>query len=241
MKYRFQPRLILTLLFVVLFALFLRLGIWQLDRADEKRQILQHYQAMSQLPPLKTLPSKGISRYELHNRKIELRGQFLGQRQFLHDNQIHQGVVGYHVLTPFRDQASGLVVLVNRGWVAMPQLRRDILPSVALGDAQVTIRGTIYVPPGAAISFDEQGAVGEGWPKVIQTVEPRQMQSLLPYSLADYRIRLAAESEPRDGYVRQWSLIAASPEQSTSYAFQWFAMAAALLVLYIVLNLKRKQ
>lgn len=240
MKRKFRPGLVPTLIFIPLLLVLLRLGIWQLDRAEEKQQVLDHFQHMAQMPALSLLPDKSSQRNSIHNRKLILRGHFLATQSFLHDNQIYQGKVGYHVLTPFVDQASGRVVLVNRGWVAMPYLRRDILPDTAVSADEVTIHGTIYLPFEEAISFDVQGAVGQDWPKVIQTIKPQELSGVLQHELMPYWVLLDENVQGLGDYKREWQLIAAPPEQSISYAMQWFTMAGVLVILYIVLNFKRQ-
>lgn len=240
MKRRFRPGLIPTLVFIPLLLVLLRLGVWQLDRAEEKQQVLDHYQAMAKLAPLKQLPEREAGRLSVHNRKVEIQGHFIANRSFLHDNQVYQGKVGYHVLSPFVDQSTGRIVLVNRGWVAMPYLRRDLLPDTSVSTDIVTIRGTIYLPAEPAISFDEQGAVGAGWPKVIQNINPIELSGALTDELMPYWLLLDESDERFGDYKRQWQLVAAPPEQSISYAIQWFTMAGVLVLLYIVLNMKRQ-
>jgi surfeit locus 1 family protein len=240
MKRRFRPGLIPTLVFIPLLLVLLRLGVWQLDRAEEKQQVLDHYRAMAELSPLKSLPGRDAERLAIHNRKVELRGHFIADRAFLHDNQVYHGKVGYHVLSPFVDMASGRIVLVNRGWVAMPYMRRDLLPDTSVSTDLVTIRGTIYLPAEAAISFDVQGAVGEAWPKVVQNINPTELSGTLTEDLMPYWLLLDGTDDRFGGYKREWHLVAAPPEQSTSYAIQWFTMAGVLILLYIVLNVKRQ-
>ena len=57
MKRRFRPGLVPTLVFFPLLYLLIRLGVWQLHRADEKQHIIDHYEQMAQLPPLSQLPA----------------------------------------------------------------------------------------------------------------------------------------------------------------------------------------
>ena len=87
-----------------------------------------------------TAPPSDADRESLRFREAELRGEYVPGRQFLLDNMVHDGVAGYHVLTPWRADGGGWV-LVNRGWVpAHPD--RAVLPSVALDASPVTVRAT---------------------------------------------------------------------------------------------------
>lgn len=240
MQRHFRPGLIPTLVFIPLLFLLLRLGFWQLDRAEEKQQVLSHFQAMAKMPPLELMPHSDTKQVEIHNRKVQLRGHFIANRSFLHDNQVYKGKVGYHVITPFIEDETGLIVLVNRGWVVMPQLRRDLLPNTQVSAEMVTIRGTIYRPRDEAISFDVQGAIGSGWPKVVQTIKPAELSGVLGKELLPYWVLMDEQDDRFGAYKREWRLIASPPEKSLSYAMQWFTMAGVLVLLYIALNIKRQ-
>jgi surfeit locus 1 family protein len=45
-------------------------------------------------------------------------------------------------------------------------------------------------------------------------------------------------AEP-DGYARHWAPPGFPPIRHIGYAVQWFALAAALLVIYLIMNIKR--
>ncbi|MGN2261427.1 SURF1 family cytochrome oxidase biogenesis protein, partial [Pseudomonas aeruginosa] len=52
-----------------------------------------------------------------------LHGRFDERHTLLLDNRLRNGQAGVEVLQPFYDQASGLWLLVNRGWVAWSDRR----------------------------------------------------------------------------------------------------------------------
>jgi surfeit locus 1 family protein len=39
--------------------------------------------------------------------------------------------------------------------------------------------------------------------------------------------------------VQDWKIVVSPPEKNISYAVQWFALALALLIIYIVVNSKK--
>jgi len=69
------------------------------------------------------------------------------------------------------------------------------------------------------------------WSDYPQLVEVSK-KPLLPVVL-----RLAPESE--HGYRRDWTTVAFGPERHLGYAVQWFALAAAMLVILIILVRKK--
>ncbi|MGB1774590.1 MAG: SURF1 family cytochrome oxidase biogenesis protein, partial [Arenicellales bacterium] len=77
------------------FALLIGLGIWQLQRADEKQAWFDSYRArISEAPIQITARLLGPDR---SNFPAEVRGRFDGEGQFLWDNRTHQGQPGFHV------------------------------------------------------------------------------------------------------------------------------------------------
>jgi surfeit locus 1 family protein len=226
-----------TLAAVVLAGLFIALGMWQLNRAQEKQAMLAQYERLSQRRAVALrLPVAHPARWR--HRKVSVTGHFERGRQFLLDNKISRGQVGYHVLTPLRLSASGRSVLVDRGWVPLGASREE-LPRIPVTGREVTVDGVVYVP------FDEPYSLGgmdtgeTGWPRRVQFIDFKQMARRLDAPLASMVVRL--DPAAPYGYRREWELVPFSPERHLGYAVQWFALASAVLILYIVVNLRRKQ
>jgi surfeit locus 1 family protein len=49
------------------------------------------------------------------------------------------------------------------------------------------------------------------------------------------------DADEPDGFLRDWRPQLLSPEKHLGYAMQWFAMALALVVIYVVVNLRRPE
>lgn len=212
----------------VLLPVLVSLGFWQLERADEKRDILSKLEQQQSLLPVALSNLDSTSRY----RSVIIQGEFDNNHYFLLDNRVHSGRPGYEVLVPFLDQ-SGVNVLVNRGWVEAP-LYRNQLPAVEAINARVIANGTIYFPLEQPKTFPVSAA---GWPKVIQTVQMDQLAEQLGKPLESYTVRLA-EYQP-GSLVIDWPAVNVQPEKHTAYAVQWFAMALALLVLTFLSQIRQ--
>ena len=116
------------LLFTVFFlVVFVRLGFWQLERAEEK-EAQRIAQAVSEDAQPMTLSQAQRERSRLSGQLIEDRGRFLEETVFLRDNVIFQGTVGFEVMRLFRSEA-GDIALVNFGFVPGGS-DRSVLPSV---------------------------------------------------------------------------------------------------------------
>jgi surfeit locus 1 family protein len=234
-RYTFKPAVLPTLAAVALIGLFIALGIWQLNRAQEKRAMLLQYESLIHQPAIRLrLPVAVPASWRY--RHVKLTGHFTGDRQFLLDNQISRGQVGYHVLTPFRLPDHEGRVLVDRGWVPLGA-SREILPTVSVTARKVAVRGTVYVPYGQGYNLGGMATEETGWPLRVQFVNFKQMSARLGAPLADMIIRL--DPKAPYGYRRAWQVVPFGPARHLGYAVQWFAFACALLSIYIVVNVKR--
>jgi len=230
--YRFAPSLVMTLLTALLLALFVRLGFWQLQRAGEKRAILAQHEQGLQQPPLVLEAGMSEAATAMHRRLI-VEGRYDVAHQVLLDNRVHNGVAGYHVLTPLKLTGSDTAVLVNRGWLPVGASRRK-LPELPLPTAALRITGTASAPPGTIFKLAPGEAYTAGWPKVAQHVRPDELAVVLHYPLLPYIVLL--DSDQQHGLVRDWKPVAMQPGKHSSYAMQWFGLAALLFMIYLFMN-----
>lgn len=233
----FRPGLRPTVVTFLLLALLVSLGFWQLNRADQKRELLTAYGDRPVDAPVR-LDEDFRFGPDWRFRRAEAQGRFDTAHQFLLDNRVHRGRAGYFVLTPLRLAPSGPAILVNRGWVPQGATRED-LPALPVpdGDDVVTIEGLIDFPPERVFALGEGEDRDPGWPKVLQRVRlPLQAEqlgvSLLPALL------LLDPAHPA-GFVRDWHPVVFGPERHVGYAVQWFALALVLSVLYLWVNIER--
>lgn len=219
----------LTLLTALLLPLLLSLGFWQLRREDEKLALQEQYAARQRELPVAL--SALDPQADLQYTQVEFSGEYDNTRHFLLDNRIHEGRPGYDLITPLVT-AEDSVVFVNRGWLPQGATRAQ-LPVPPAVEGRVTLRGTVYVQVGTPFTL---GAAESDtrWPRVIQSLEPQRMAQAAGYDagrLFPYSVRLA-EGAP-GALVRDWPVVSTSPEKHRGYAVQWFAMAAALVALYL--------
>ena len=221
-----------TVAAAVLFALLCSLGFWQLDRAAGKEAALARFEAARST----VLDETVFGREPVEFTRVDLDGRYDPAHQFLQDNRTWRGRSGYHVLTPFRTASHG-AVLVNRGWVpADPD--RSSLPEIAAPRGPVRLEGTVRLPREDLFVLGDTGYSAPGWPRVVQRVELDTMQHSLGYPLADWLVAL--DPAAPHGYLREWKATPGlTPDRHRGYAFQWFALAAALFAIWLAVNLKR--
>jgi len=233
----FKPGLIPTIIFLLILPVLLKLGFWQLDRAEEKRDLIALFKQQNESGPLKI---SGNIRLDISQnyRKAMVEGNFDNKKIIFVDNKIHQGNTGVYVVTPFKIKNSNYHVLVNRGWTAMDKNRKN-LPDVITDTSLIKLSGKIKFINTKPFTVGNQFQSNKGWPALVQwinieDIEKKSELKLLPYIL------LLDEKE-KNGYVREWKPVVMQPEKSVSYAVQWFSLALALTIIYIVVNLKNSK
>jgi surfeit locus 1 family protein len=234
MKFEKAP----TLAYLCLLPLLIALGIWQLGRSEEKRIFLKQQEqglASSEIIQLSTAIVDNVD--ALRYKKVQVIGHYDQAHQFLIDNQISAGKVGYFVLTPFVLQGETKAVLVNRGWVPLDK-NRSVLPDVQIENEETGVKGRINRFPGVGIKLAGAEVPTEGWPSVVQVVDSQVLAKKLAYSLFPFQLEL--DKDLPEGFKREWQATPVMlPEQHTAYAMQWFALAFTLTLLFIGYSFKR--
>ena len=237
-KFSFKPALVTSLAFLVVFPVLISLGIWQLNRAEEKRGIERGVAEAIAKPPLLINESNlGELKNEVY-RPVRLVGKFDNNRQYLWDNKTHKGRSGYQVLTPFLLEGLEQAVMVNRGWIPILG-RRDQFRDIAVDDESVSVEGVIKTPSNAIQLAERVDEKTVNYPSVIQAFEVSIIAAQLDVEVLPIMIELSPDSP--QGYVRDWKPYYGKIGKHMGYAMQWFIMAFIALFLYIKLNIKRRK
>jgi surfeit locus 1 family protein len=234
--FEFRPGLWPTLVTLLLLPMLVGLGLWQLERAAWKQELVDAHEASTQLAPADSgwlLESGELVAF----RPVRLRGQYDLAHQLLLDNRTYRGHAGYHVLTPLRLADGESVVLVNRGWVPTG-LDRALLPELPGPAGPVVIEAVTSLPPEKLFRLGDVEERNEGWPKVVQQRDLARFEQLLGTGLLPVILLLDESNE--HGFVREWQPVyGVSPDKHRAYAMQWFTLALVLLLIYIGVNSKR--
>lgn len=220
---------------------FVSLGRWQWGRAEYKQAQLETFAAGDERAvSLEGRSTDSLPRYAT----VEVSGVWDAQRAFLLDNLTRDGRAGYEVLSPLQ-LVDGRWLLVNRGWIAFDGYR-DRLPRVEGGletDVVVRVQGRLDELPTAGLAGGRSAPATSGsWPRVTSYPTVRELAAALQ-GAGDIRLEprvLLLEADAVGGFRRDWRPFVKGPEQNWSYAIQWWSFAVLLLVLYVVLNLKKR-
>jgi surfeit locus 1 family protein len=230
----FSPRPFTTLLTLALLVMLISVGRWQLQRADEKRALYQSFAAGSDASRVIDAGTPPLPRYQ----HVEASGHYDDSRQVLIDNMFDAEKVGYYVITPFA-LAGGGWLLVNRGWVPLGKTRSD-RPAIPVAGDSRRLRGRADHLPAAGIQMGQRLQLRPPYPVVASFPNHDELAQLLQETqwTAATDVVLLDPAEP-DGYARHWAPPGFPPIRHIGYAVQWFALAAALLVIYLIMNIKR--
>lgn len=237
-RYQFRPRLVPTLATMLVFPLLLALGLWQLDRAEQRQAIVDAYETRDERAAV-DLNRDGAPDGDAAPRNTTAYGHFDSERQLLLDNQQHRGKVGYHVLTPFHLEDGDRAILVDRGWVPAGDSRAE-LPDVTVDDSARAITGFLDQGPPSGLRLGGMADGESGWPLRIQYLDYDALESRLDTALLPRVLRL--DPDAPDGFVREWGPAfreGYGPERNHGYAVQWFGLATALAVIFLVVNTRR--
>jgi len=221
------PLTALTLLFVLL---FLGLGNWQLQRAEQKRIAQTAFENNQSAAPIELMRLPVDA--PMYTR-IKMFGRYDNTHNFLLDNRFSHGRFGYEIITLFLPHDSPQPVLVDRGWVEGDRSRLQ-RPAIAPVEGAVEITGMVYRDTARFHFFDNTRETQ--WPRLIQSLQLSDLQSQLGIELLPFVVRIDANGA--GAYRAEWQVfnIGFGPERHIAYAVTWFAMAITVVVMWLLLN-----
>ena len=225
-----------TILVLVVMALFVRLGIWQLARLDERRGQNAVLQAALDASPLDLAQPLPDLPEALANRRATVTGEYDFAEERVVLLQTWQGQTGVMLLTPLMiDGEANTAVLVNRGWV--PQ---NAYEAGELGRYQ-TAAGTVQVNGYLALSQPNRAQTNEPAGAAVYRMNIDDIDAALPYDLlpvilVDAPPDDAPDLEPPFRVPREVDL---SEGPHLSYAVQWFIFTVLTGGLYLYFVVRR--
>ena len=222
---------------VLVAALFCALGVWQLQRMQQKEALL------AQLPPTRaaaiTLAQAASTPDSLH--WVEDQLQFLPGSVLL-DNQLREGRAGIKVYQPAR-AANGVVALVDLGWLPLPADRS--LPLIRAEQGTQALQGLWAPAPATGIALGPALTAAkqpQTWLATRIDLPAIAAQLGLGGAVLAPKVLRLDPSLPL-GYARDLDLLPNTlpPSRHLGYAVQWFAMALAVLLIALVLQFKKRR
>jgi surfeit locus 1 family protein len=207
------------------------LGNWQLSRAQEKEERQTQLNLLSQQPVI-SIPTSPVKLEDYQFRKVEVHGTYVPTHTIYLDNKINRGRAGYQIITPVKLGKSSMHVLINRGWVVAGRTRNE-LPDIPTPTSKVTVSGIVESPTMRTLELSTETVSGQVWEN-LHLDRYRKITGLTLQPLV-----VLQENDVKDGLLREWTRPDSGAGRNLGYAFQWFSMALAVLILYLVLSVKR--
>jgi cytochrome oxidase assembly protein ShyY1 len=215
--------------------LLLRLGFWQLTRADEKQQYLVQLQ--------ESVTSKkaiNLSQVNATSQKLEWasgRIYFLDKPIILLDNQRKDQQVGVTVYQLARNETQQ-EFLVDLGWLLVSGTRVFPKPDALLGEYNVS--GLLLPAPAAGFELGEAVSSLDDNRLLVTRIDIEALSKQFDKPLVSRVLRI--DPSIAIGYERSLTVSSNTlpPEKHRGYAFQWFGLALAFLCLSLYVWKRKK-
>jgi surfeit locus 1 family protein len=196
-----------------------RLGVWQLDRLQQRRARNAQVRAARERPAVEA--RAGLPADSAASRRVHAAGRYDYAHQQLWRARSYEGVPGVALMTPLL-LADGSAVFVDRGWAPSPD--------AAHVDEQA------YREP------DMADVLGLGFPapRGRGDVDPARLQDSLPYPVLPFILQQLPPSTalyrplpplpPLPPGLIRWPPPPLDDGPHLSYAIQWFCFALIILV-----------
>jgi surfeit locus 1 family protein len=214
--------------------LLLWLGTWQVQRLQWKEGLIAERNAALSATPVK-LPSTLDDARALEFHPVRADGEFLNAHELYLNAQAFNGDQGFHIVTPFR-LTDGRVIFIDRGFV--PTNRRA---PTSRADGQIAgptaVTGLLRLPEPAGYFTPANELQKNSWfsidlPAMAQAAG---VGSGLPFYID-------ADKTPNPGgYPQGGQTIIELPNDHLQYAITWYALAVALIAIYIRFALRRRR
>lgn len=230
------PRWWAIALTIVGVVLFVRAGFWQLDRAEEKERLLAAFAQASTAAPTTLEQGRRIASATTFPR-VAINGHYDSAHTYLLDNQTRGGRVGVVAYAVFEPADGSTALLVDRGFRAVASSSGKIPPPP---DTEQTLSGLYAPPPAIGLRMGGDALPTQvTWPKRTIRIDLAEISADLGRKLDDRVLLL--DPDPSSGFERTWQPESMPPARHRAYAFQWFSLAIAAIVLFGVMHWRRNK
>ena len=223
---RFRPLLAPTLWFLPGLALLIGLGVWQLQRLQEKEALIASVEAGMKAPPVPfDAALKQGEAADYHH--VQLIGHFLHDKELYVFSRGPMGAVGVDIVTPLV-QDNGETVLVDRGFVP-EALRNPATRAAGQVEGDIAVTGVLRQTQKPGMFTPAANRQARFW--FVKDV-PEMAAAL---GVAAPPVIVEADATPNPG---GWPLGGRTqidfPNDHLQYAITWFGLALALTAVYLL-------
>lgn len=225
---------------IILIVVGCLLGSWQLRRMHQKEAMLASVAKVLQERVANPL---GLADDQARAHAYDWAaggGRFLSQPAWLLDNQQRDGRPGVRVFRLFQPDGGVMPLLVEMGWLPVGAARQ--MPRVGPAPAgDIAMRGLLLPPPSGGLLAGAESRTPDGQHLVI-ALDPATIAVHGGVGRIAPRV-LRLDPDLPLGHARDLDVLPNTlpPERHLGYAVQWFALAAAVLVIAVLLTLRHRR
>ncbi|MEM7332925.1 MAG: SURF1 family protein [Chloroflexota bacterium] len=233
--------IVATLIVVSVMAIFVRLGIWQLDRLEQRRAQNAQLVAVLEGEPLNLPEDEPPTDIELlENRDVIVSGTYDFEHQKLLILQTWGGRNGANLITPLVLADGQTAVLIDRGWIPDAELNADNIATMYNQTTSATIQGYVALPQ--ILSRQAANTESVRPENEIYRVDTNALGDSIPYELYDFYIVEPPAANDLEAFpYHKTRIIDLSEGPHLSYAIQWFLFALVLAVLHPIFVRRRSR
>ena len=211
------------------FLILLALGTWQVERLFWKEGLIAERHAAVTGPPIALPPSLDAAK-ALEYHRVRVSGRFANDHELYLGATSRDGRPGYQVITPLTLD-DGASVLINRGFIPQDHKARDSRSAGELS-GDVTVTGLLRLPPqGKPHWFIPANSPERNYwiyVDIPAMAAAAHVENVLPFYVD-------ADATPNPGGLPLGGQTPLElPNDHLQYAITWYALAAALVVIYIL-------
>ena len=213
------------LIFAIIFVpITISLGIWQIERANEKKLIIANYDKLLVSAPIALQKNQMLNNWQ----PIETTGTYEDIIVY-EDNAINNGKAGFKVYHLFRND-DGTFIFIHRGFIERNLIKNN-LPEVDIPTQKKSIFGTTLFKQNNTFVKN----IEESDSRIIQEFNASLLIDKYPMLKDKYLHPFLFNLDIRD--VNKYQPIEKPVNMTASkhigYAIQWFGLCAALIILTI--------
>ena len=238
--------MVATLSALLVIAIGCGAGVWQISRASTKIALAANLQARQQMSILSANAGPWTLE-EASERRMIARGQYIPQAAVWLDNRPRpippansaSAQSGFYLMMPLRLEGKDEVLWVNRGWAPRNSQNRETLPPVQTPNKVVNIEGVVFAHPGKVYELGSSKiSANVNGPKIEQNFDLTAEGKLHGWTQSPFILR-EIEVGTEDGLLREWAPLTSGVDRHYAYAFQWFALAFAGFLFWLVNGLRQ--
>lgn len=233
MKLQFHPLPGFTIFAVLMLAVLLGLGFWQLERLQWKLGLIAEMSRNMHAPPLSIRQVMAMGTKAAQYRRVCLRGRYVNSSEAYIYATDGQGGPVYHVWTPLLLDGGG-VVMIDRG-IVPPSLREPRTRVIGELAGVRDVSGILRTPDGPG-PFTPAPQLGQHiWyaRDVSDVAKAEHVHLLAP-------VIIEADATPNPGgWPRGGQTVVDLPNNHLQYAITWFLLAAGLVIVYFAYHRAR--